>query len=119
MVVRISKVGRGKRRDVVVDGKLEQQQLLDRHLPTRVGVEDTKEYWFKVTALYGALYSALYITSGHRLLAPLFTHAGINIGLCARDLNRMRATPELELRRLFYGERGTQRGRRRQSEWIE
>ena len=65
------------------------------------GVEDTKAFWFRVTALYGALYSALYVVSGHRLLAPVCTHAGINLGLCVRDWQRMRRTPDDVLARVF------------------
>ena len=64
-------------------------------------VEDTKSYWFRVTAAYGALYSALYVATGHRLIAPVCAHAGLNVGLCLRDWARMRATPEAELRRIF------------------
>ena len=65
------------------------------------GVQDTKEYWFRVTALYGALYSLLYIVAGHRLLAPACAHAGLNVGLCVRDWGRMRSTPYDELKRVF------------------
>ena len=42
------------------------------------GVVDTKGYWFRVTALYSLLYSALYVATGHRLLAPTCAHAGLN-----------------------------------------
>jgi ribosomal protein S18 acetylase RimI-like enzyme/membrane protease YdiL (CAAX protease family) len=68
------------------------------------GVRDDKAYWFRVTGAYGALYSALYVLSGHRLLAPTFAHAGMNVGLCLRDWRRMRQTPAEVLRRTFDGE---------------
>lgn len=64
-------------------------------------VEDTKAFWFRVTALYGALYGALYIATGHRLLAPVFAHTGLNVGLCMRDWQRMRRTPEEVLTCVF------------------
>lgn len=64
-------------------------------------VEETKAFWFRTTAAYGALYSILYIATGHRLLAPLCAHAGLNIGLCLRDWERMRVTPTSELERIF------------------
>ena len=64
-------------------------------------IQETKAYWFRATALYGALYSLLYVISGHRLLAPLFCHAGLNVGQALRDWGRMRITPEAELQRIF------------------
>ena len=62
---------------------------------------ETKARWFWESASYGALYGLLYVGTGHRILAPLCTHAGLNVGLCLRDWRRMRATPEAELRRMF------------------
>ena len=64
-------------------------------------IQETKAYWFRATALYGALYSLLYVISGHRLLAPIFCHAGLNVGQALRDWGRMRITPEAELQRIF------------------
>ena len=69
--------------------------------PSPSGVQDTKEFWFRVTALYGALYSLLFTVSGHRLLAPVCAHAGLNVGLCLRDWGRMRRTPAATLQRTF------------------
>ena len=37
----------------------------------------------------------------HRVLAPVCCHAGLNVGLCARDWGRMRRTPANVLRRTF------------------
>ena len=65
------------------------------------GVEDSKSYWFRVTAAYSVLYSALYVVSGHRVLAPVFCHAGLNVGLCVRDWKRMRRSPAGMLERVF------------------
>ena len=53
---------------------------------------DEKGRWFRTTAGYGLLYGLLYTMSG-RLAAPVFAHAGYNIGLCVRDWRRMRRTP--------------------------
>ena len=69
--------------------------------PSPSGVQDTKEFWFRVTALYGALYSLLYTVTGHRLLAPVCAHAGLNVGLCLRDWGRMRRTPAATLQSTF------------------
>ena len=74
------------------------------------GVRDTKAFWFRATAAYGALYSSLYVLSGHRLLAPVCAHAGLNIGLCLRDWGRMRRTPPALLRRVFSAREGTSSG---------
>ena len=70
------------------------------------GVQDTKAFWFRATAAYGALYSSLFVLSGHRLLAPVCAHAGLNVGLCLRDWGRMRRTPGGALLRLFGAGRG-------------
>ena len=64
-------------------------------------VEESKAYWFRVTALYGVLYSLLYVVSGHRLLASTACHAGLNVGQALRDWEKMRATPDAELQRIF------------------
>ena len=64
-------------------------------------VADTKAEWFRITAAYGALYSLLYVASGHRVLAPVCAHAGLNVGLCMRDWRRMRRTPETVLAQTF------------------
>ena len=63
--------------------------------------EETKARWFRVAAAYGALYSLLYVLSGHRLLAPACAHAGLNVGQCLQDWAKMRVTPEDELQRIF------------------
>ena len=70
-----------------------------RPQPSASGVVDSKAFWFRTTAAYGALYSALFVLSGHRLLVPTCTHAGLNVGLCLRDWGRMRRTPAEALRR--------------------
>ena len=63
--------------------------------------QDSKARWFAVTAAYGLAYGALYAATGHRLVAPVCAHAGLNIGLCARDWQRMRNTPAAKLRATF------------------
>ena len=65
---------------------------------------DEKGRWFRTTAGYGLLYGLLYTMSG-RLAAPVFAHAGYNIGLCVRDWRRMRRTPVDELKRIFDAEK--------------
>ena len=77
----------------------------DPSVPTEPEVVESKAYWFRVTAAYGAAYSLLYVVTGHRLLAPVCAHAGLNIGLCLRDWARMRMTPALELQRMFESQR--------------
>jgi membrane protease YdiL (CAAX protease family) len=65
---------------------------------------DEKGRWFRTTAGYGLLYGLLYTMSG-RLAAPVFAHAGYNIGLCVRDWRRMRRTPVDELKQIFDAEK--------------
>jgi len=64
---------------------------------------DSKEAWFRETAKYGALYGLLCAITDHQLLAPVCAHAGMNIGLCLRDWQRLRRTDVDDLRELFEG----------------
>mmetsp|Transcript_73819 Transcript_73819/g.123321 ORF Transcript_73819/g.123321 Transcript_73819/m.123321 type:complete len:527 (-) Transcript_73819:305-1885(-) len=65
-------------------------------------VEDVEQKrWFVVTAAYGAAYGLLHAVTGHRLLAPICMHAGLNTGLCLRDWQRMRKTSSSDLRAIF------------------
>jgi hypothetical protein len=61
---------------------------------------DSKARWFLQTGAYGAAFGALALLTQH-LLAPVAMHATLNVGLCARDWQRMRNTPEEELARIF------------------
>ena len=63
--------------------------------------DETRADWFKATAAYGVLYSALFLATGHRVIAPTCAHAGMNIGLCLRDWSKMRQTPQATLEATF------------------
>jgi len=62
---------------------------------------DSKLRWFLITGSYGALYGLLFVLCGHTLQAPICMHAGINIGLCLRDWQRMQNTPSGTLEAMF------------------
>ena len=61
---------------------------------------DSKAQWFLQSGAYGAAFGALALLTQH-LLAPVAMHATLNVGLCARDWQRMRNTPAEELARIF------------------
>ena len=61
---------------------------------------DSKARWFLQTGAYGAAFGVLALLTQH-LLAPVAMHATLNVGLCARDWQRMRNTPAEELARIF------------------
>ena len=63
--------------------------------------DDSKLRWFAITGAYGAVYGLLFAVTGHRLIAPVAAHGGLNLGLCARDWRRMRESSQEELERIF------------------